>query len=163
MLEIRPARRDDMVFITEIWNEVIRTSTATFNDTEKTLGEVTTFANDRQVSGEALLVAVAHGTVCGFGSTFPFRGGRGYRHTLEHTIHLAPAHRRMGLGRHLLAALEEHARAAGAHSLIAGVSGENAGGRAFHLRMGYTERACLPQVGFKFGRWFDLILMQKFL
>ena len=56
-----------------------------------------------------------------------------------------------------------HARAAGAHVMIAGVSGENAEGRAFHLALGYREIATLCEVGYKFGRWMDIVLMQKFL
>jgi phosphinothricin acetyltransferase len=51
----------------------------------------------------------------------------------------------------------------GHHSMIAGVAGENAGGAAFHAAIGYREIARLPQVGWKFGRWHDLVLMQKIL
>jgi phosphinothricin acetyltransferase len=47
--------------------------------------------------------------------------------------------------------------------MFAGVSGENPEGRAFHARLGYVETAILPQVGWKFGRWMDLVLMQKIL
>ena len=60
-------------------------------------------------------------------------------------------------------AVEDHARMGGAHSMFAGVSGENPEGCAFHARLGYAEAAVLPQVGWKFGRWMDLVLMQKFL
>jgi phosphinothricin acetyltransferase len=49
------------------------------------------------------------------------------------------------------------------HSMIAGVSAENPGGRAFHARIGYAQVAVLAQVGRKFDRWLDLILMQKLL
>ena len=51
----------------------------------------------------------------------------------------------------------------GAHQMIAGVSGENAQGRAFHERLGYRVIAIVPEAGFKFGRFMDLVLMQKFL
>lgn len=62
-----------------------------------------------------------------------------------------------------MARLEAHARAAGAHTLFAGVSGENADGVAFHQALGFRTLATLPQAGRKFGRWLDLILMMKFL
>ena len=68
-----------------------------------------------------------------------------------------------GLGRALMASAEDQARRAGLHSMIAGVAGENAGGAAFHAAIGYATIARLPQVGWKFGRWHDLVLMQKML
>jgi phosphinothricin acetyltransferase len=82
---------------------------------------------------------------------------------MEHTIQLAPEASGRGHGRALMTAVEDHARAGGAHSMFAGVSGENPEGRAFHARLGYVETAILPQVGWKFGRWMDLVLMQKIL
>lgn len=62
-----------------------------------------------------------------------------------------------------MAAVEADAAASGVHALMAGVSGENATGVAFHRAMGFETVARLPQVGWKFGRWHDLVLMQKFL
>jgi phosphinothricin acetyltransferase len=82
---------------------------------------------------------------------------------MEHTIILAPAAIGRGLGRSLMAAIEAHARGQGVHSMFAGVSGENAAGIAFHAAIGYVPVAVLHQVGFKFGRWMDLHLMQKLL
>ncbi|MEH6361091.1 MAG: GNAT family N-acetyltransferase [Amylibacter sp.] len=49
------------------------------------------------------------------------------------------------------------------HSLIAGLSGENTGGIAFHANLGYAQVADIKQAGFKFDRWHDLVLMQKLL
>jgi len=60
-------------------------------------------------------------------------------------------------------AIEDHARSTGAHQMIAGVSGENAQGRGFHASLGYREIATVPEAGYKFGRFIDLVLMQKFL
>lgn len=157
---IRPAAPEDAAQIAAIWNAVIATSAATFTTDPKT--EEALIA-DMAHRGAAFLAAVSEGAVLGFSTYWQFRGGPGYAWTVEHSIHLAPEARGQGVGRALMAALEDQARAEGMHSIIAGVSGENPEGRAFHARLGYVEQAILPEVGFKFGRWMDLVLMQKIL
>lgn len=109
------------------------------------------------------LVADFGGEVRGFVTYDQFRGGIGYRHTMEHTIILAPEAQGQGAGRALLLAAMEHARAAAVRSLFAGVSGENAAGVGFHAAMGFEQVAVLRGVGRKFDRWMDLVLMQKHL
>ena len=101
--------------------------------------------------------------IIGYACYFPFRSGPGYRHTKEHSIALLPEARGTGVGRRLMALLEDHARAREVHSLFAGVSGENPDGVAFHKAIGFAEVARLPEVGHKFGRWMDLVLLQKML
>jgi phosphinothricin acetyltransferase len=160
---IRDAGARDAEAIAAIWNPVIRDTTATFNAAEKSAAEVAAMVAARQAAGHAFLVAEAAGAVLGFATCTQFRAGVGYARTMEHTVMLAPAAQGRGLGRALVGAVEDHARAGGAGSIFAGVSGENEAGRAFHLRLGYAEVARLPRVGWKFGRWFDLVLLQKFL
>jgi phosphinothricin acetyltransferase len=82
---------------------------------------------------------------------------------MEHTIIIAAEGQGQGVGRALIQAAEQHAKASGVGSLWAGVSAENPKGVSFHARHGYEEITRLPQVGFKFGRWMDLILMRKWL
>ena len=159
---IRDATAEDAPGIAAIWNPVIRDTAITFNAAEKSDTEIARMITDRQQAGHAFLVA-DEGGIAGFATYAQFRGGVGYARTMEHTILLAPAAQGRGLGRALMAAVESHARAAGALSLIAGVSAENPAGRAFHARAGFAEVAILQRVGFKFGRTMDLVLMQKFL
>jgi L-amino acid N-acyltransferase len=156
---IRPARPGDAADIAEIWNRVIRETVATFTTLEKTEADLV-----RSIEGGLpFLVAEETGRVAGFVTAFQFRGGPGYAHTFEHSIHVADGARGRGLGRALMQAVEADLRTCGAHSLFAGVSGENAEGAAFHAALGYREVARLPEVGWKFGRWHDLVLMQKML
>jgi len=157
-VSVRPARESDAAAIAAIWNPVIRDTAVTFTTLEKTREGLRA---DIAARGPCFLVAEAGGRVAGFATCFQFRGGPGYARTLEHSVILAPAARGYGLGRALMAALEEAARARGAHALWAGISGENPAGVAFHAAIGFAHVARLPEVGFKFGRWMDLVLMRK--
>lgn len=156
---IRQARPEDGEAIAALWNPVIRDTAITFNSVEKTVETLIAEIATRH----AFLLAEDDTALLGFATYGQFRGGVGYARTAEHTIALAPDTRGRGIGRILIGALEDHARNAGFHSMIAGVSGENPGGIAFHERMGYAQVAVLPQVGWKFERWMDLILLQKLL
>ncbi|PJI92536.1 phosphinothricin acetyltransferase [Yoonia maricola] len=152
---IRAAVPTDATQIAAIWNKVIRETTITFNPVEKSDEEVV------GLTSKDCLVWEDAGQILGFARYFPFRGGEGYRFTVEHTIMLHTDGRGQGGGRRLIEALCAHAKAAGKHVMIAGCSAEITGAIAFHARLGFQEVATLPEVGFKFGRWIDLVLMQK--
>lgn len=158
-VQIRRAAPGDAAAICAIANPIIRDTVITFNSVEKTVEEVA--AQIRE--GRPYWVAGAPGAVIGYASYGAFRHGSGYRHTREHSIALAPEAWGRGIGRALMEALCAAARAEGVHVLIAGVGGENPAGQRFHAALGFAEIARLPQVGRKFGRWQDLVLMQKFL
>jgi phosphinothricin acetyltransferase len=160
---LRAAEARDAPAVAAIWNPVIRDSAATFTTREKTSAGLTADFAMRAAEGKVFLLAEEAGEVLGFATYFQFRGGPGYARTMEHSVILAPSARGRGVGRALMAALENHARAGDVHSLWAGVSAENPAGVAFHKAIGFSEIARLPQVGFKFGRWMDLVLMQKIL
>ena len=155
---IRAARAEDAAILAAIWNPWIRETAVTFNAIEKTEADMQAMIAER----DCFLVYINNG-LQGFATYSQFRGGIGYATCMEHTVILSPEARGRGVGRALLAAVEAHARAAGAHQMIAGVSGENPQGRAFHAAMGYHEVALIREAGFKFGRFMDLVLMQKFL
>lgn len=162
-MNLRAATPADIPALLDIWNPVIRDTAVTFNSVEKTADDLARMIAEKAAAGYGFLVAEQDGAIKGFASYGPFRAGIGYAHTMEHTIVLGPDARGRGLGRALMTAIEDHARARGAHSIFAGVSAENPEGRQFHLAMGYTEVATLPAVGHKFGRWMDLHLLQKIL
>lgn len=155
---IRPARPEDAEAVLALVNDVIANTAITFTTELKSLQTV---QDDIAARGRAFLVVEVDGIVAGYASYFPFRGGPGYARTKEHSVALGPQVRGRGAGRALMAELEAEARREGVHSLIAAVSGENPAGRAFHAAIGFAEIAVLPEVGFKFDRWIDLVLMQK--
>ncbi len=153
---IRRATSEDLPVILALWNEVIRDTTITFTSAPKTEDQIAKVLADQPV-----FVPEIDGACVGFGTYGPFRSGDGYARTMEHAIYLSDAARGHGLGRMLLGALEDSARADGAHSLIGGISGENEGGLAFHAAMGFVEVGRVREAGHKFGRYLDLVLMQK--
>lgn len=143
----------------ELVNPVIRDTAITFTTAEKTPDMIA----DAIRSENRYFVACDGKDLLGYACYFQFRGGPGYRFTMEHSIALAPEARGRGVGKRLMSHLEAQARDEGVHSLFAGVSAENFAGVAFHAAIGFREIARLPEVGYKFGRWMDLVLMQKLL
>ncbi|MDF1669833.1 MAG: GNAT family N-acetyltransferase [Roseovarius sp.] len=160
---VRAVATADIPAIADIWNHNIRHTVNTFTTAEKTPDGLARDIETRTAEGKGFWVAEDAGRILGFATYFQFRGGPGYAHTAEHSVMLAEAAMGRGVGRTLMAALEGHARGAGMRSLIAGVAGENTAGVAFHTAIGYKTIAVLPEVGRKFERWMDLILMQKLL
>ncbi|MFY0596183.1 MAG: N-acetyltransferase [Cognatishimia sp.] len=157
---IRKAISADAASVAAIWNAEIRAGVSTFNSIEKSDAEI---AGMIETAGAAFLVAEHDASVVGFATYFAFRGGVGYRHSKEHTVYLAPDARGLGAGRALMDALLMVAKEDGVHSMMAGISGENEAGIRFHTALGFKMVAQVPEVGYKFDRWMDLILMQKFL
>ena len=160
---IRPALPADAPAIAALLNHWIEHSAITFTPTLKTAAEIADSITAKAAAGHGFLVAEDGGALQGQASYGQFRAGQGYATCMEHSISLAPGARGQGIGWALMAAIEAHAKGAGAHQMIAGVSAENPEGRAFHEKLGYRLIATVPQAGFKFGRFMDLILMQKFL
>lgn len=156
---VRPARPSDADEIAGILNPIIRDTAVTFNSVEKSADNV----REEMAAAPCYQVLEAGGQVQGVASYVQFRRGIGYARAMEHTIAIAPDFKGQGAGRLLMATIEDHARQAGVGSLWAGVSGENPDGVKFHARVGFEEIAVLPKVGFKFGRWIDLVLMRKWL
>lgn len=160
---VRPCLASDLKDVRDIWNASIRQTLITFNSDEKTAEDMSALLAEKQRANHGFFVAEVEGSVIGFVVYGQFRGGAGYAATMEHTISLASQARGKGAGRALMSAMEQHAIDAGVHSMWAGVSSANAAGRDFHAALGYSEIARLPEVGFKWDQWLDLILMQKIL
>lgn len=155
---IRAAVPADAAALAALWNPWIRDTAVTFNSAEKSEADLLAMIAAR----DCFLVYINNG-LQGFASYTQFRSGPGYATCMEHSVILSPNARGMGAGRALMTAVEDHARAAGAHQMIAGVSGENPEGQRFHAAIGYHEIAIIRDAGFKFGRFMNLVLMQKFL
>lgn len=163
---IRDATHADMGPVCDLYNVLIPTTTIAWTETLQTLDERLAWFALQEQRSNPVLVADADGAVVGFASFGSFRGdGRwpGYRFTVEHTIHVAESYWHAGVGRALLEALIERARVAGFHVMVGGIDADNAPSLRFHERMGFVEVARMPQVGRKFDRWLDLVLVQLIL
>lgn len=159
-MRIRSATKADLPEILEIYNQVLRDSTAIYDDKPSTLAEREEWFDGRVKDGFPVLVAEEDGAVLGFASYGTWRGLWGYRFTVEHSVHVNAAHRGSGVGRALLAALIEKARASGMHVMVGGIDAENRNSIRFHERFGFVQVGCAKEVARKFDRWLDLVTMQ---
>lgn len=159
---IRPATPADIPAVTAIINHVIRDTTITFNSVEKSEAEVLAMMTERRALGFQMVVADLGGVV-GYASYAQFRAGVGYARSMEHSVALAAAGQGKGLGRALMLAIEDHARSGGAHVMVGAITSDNTKSVSFHRALGYDLVGHLPEAGFKFGRYYDLLLMQKIL
>lgn len=162
-ITIRPAAPADLPAILAIYNDAVLNTTASYDLEPSTLEQRAAWFDERARQGFPVIVAEASGVVVGFGSYGKFRDKPGYRHTVEHTVYVAPGRRGEGVGRALVAELIALARAQGKHAMVGGVDSENEGSLRFHLAMGFAEVARFHQVGHKFDRWLDIIFVELLL
>lgn len=161
---IRPARAQDAEAVGAIRAAAIATSTGLWIDEPPTAEQSAAWAAGHLERGTMLVAAdAAAGTVLGYATFGPLRDYSGYRRTGEVSIYLVEEAQGRGIGRALLEALVERAREAGMHSLQGWIEAGNAASIALHARCGFTEVARIPESGFKFGRWWDLVIMQRLL
>jgi L-amino acid N-acyltransferase YncA len=161
---VRPATPDDLTGILAIYNEVIRTSTAVYALDPVSLDERRAWFEGRQAQGCPVLVALDGGAVLGFASFGDWRGAwPGYRYTVEHSVHVRADRRGEGVGRTLVGALLPLALAMGKHVMIGGIDADNVASLRFHERLGFAAVARFREVGHKFGRWLDLVFVQRIL
>lgn len=162
-ITVREAESGDMPAIVAITNHAILTTTANWNITPVTLAQRTAWRDDRRRAGLPVLVVERAGGVIGFGSFGPFRPFEGYAHTVEHGLYVDPLAHRSGAGTALLAALIASAAERGMHVMVGAIEAGNAASLALHERFGFVRVGLMPEVGRKFDRWLDLVLMQKTL
>jgi L-amino acid N-acyltransferase len=156
---IRPAGAADAVAIASILNALVSTTTIEWTDAPHSAAGVMAWLEEH----ETVLVAEERGEVVGVAAFGWFRDALkrpGYRFTVENTIHVREDRWRSGVGRELMRALIDEARASGKHAMVAAIDASNEASIRFHEQLGFVEVARLPEVGAKFGRWLHLVLLQ---
>ena len=159
--EIRPATETDLPFITDIYEQAVRYGTATFELTPPDLAEMTRRFRALVDGGFPYLVAMLDGSVAGYAYAGPYRPRPAYRFTVENSIYLRPAIHRRGVGLSLMRALLSECEKRRYRQMIAVIGDSaNAGSIGLHTRCGFQMIGTHPNVGLKFGRWLDTVMMQ---
>ena len=162
--EIRPATAADLPFVTEIYEHAVRYGTATFELIAPDLAEMTRRFGVLMDGGFPYLVATLEGRVVGYAYAGAYRPRPAYRFTVENSVYLEPAIHRRGIGLLLLQRLITECEARGYRQMIAVIGDSaNAGSIGVHTRTGFQMIGTHPNVGFKFGRWLDTVMMQRAL
>lgn len=161
-MNIRPADEGDIPAIAAIYAHHVRTGTATFETEAPDEAEMRRRFGVLREGGFPYIVAEVDGVIAGYAYAGPYRPRFAYRFSLEDSIYLDPKFAGKGLGRALLERLIVECEAFGCRQLIAviGDSG-NAASVGVHAALGFTHTGTLTNVGFKFGRWLDTVIMQR--
>ena len=150
--------------IVDIFNDAILNSTALYEYRPRTLETMRGWFDAKAQGGFPVIgLEDAEGRLLAFGSYGTFRAFPAFKYTVEHSVYVHPAHRGQGLGKVMLQALVDAARAQNVHAMVGGIDAANAGSIALHEGLGFVHVGTLPQVGFKFGRWLDLAFYQLLL
>ncbi|MEP6829074.1 MAG: N-acetyltransferase family protein [Rhizomicrobium sp.] len=157
---IDEAQEADLSAITAILNHAAAHTTASWHEYPKSDAEMADWFAARKRDYTVLAARDASGFL-GYASYGLFRGPSGYRLTAEHSLYVREDARGRGIGKALLAALIDTARAQGLHVLVGGVDGDNALSIALHKTFGFEEVGRMPEAGRKFDRWLTLVFLQK--
>ena len=161
LLEIRPTIAADLPAITDIYQHAVLYGTATFELIPPDLAEMTRRFDGLVEGGFPYFVAALDGGVVGYAYAGAYRPRPAYRFTVENSVYLEPATHRRGIGLQLLQKLIVESEARGYRQMIAVIGDSaNAGSIGVHTKCGFDMIGTHPNVGFKFGRWLDTVMMQ---
>ena len=157
---IRSAAADDLADILRVYNQAIEKTTAVFEYRPHTLEMRREWFKAKQAASLPVLVAVESGAVLGFASYGPFRAWPAYKYSVEFSVYVDESARGRGIGSDLVRAILATARERDLHVVMAGITADNAVSLRLHEKLGFVEVAHIREVGYKFGRWLDLKLLQ---
>jgi L-amino acid N-acyltransferase YncA len=164
MSTIRPSQERDLPAITAIYAHHVLHGTGTFETTPPTEADMTARRADVLAKGLPYLVIEDGGQLLGFAYCQWFKPRPAYRFSAEDSIYLHPDAAGKGLGKGLLSALAAQAEAAGIRKLIAVIGDSaNVASIGVHRALGFEHVGAFKSCGWKFGRWLDIVLMEKAL
>ncbi len=161
---VRDACANDIPDVLAIYGHHVMHGLASFEETPPTLAEINQRWQTTVSAGLPYLVAELGGDVIGFAYVSMYRPRSAYRYTVEDSVYIAPGMVGRGAGRALLASLIESCTKAGFKKMIAVIGdSENSPSIKLHTQLGFHSVGVLQNVGYKFERWVDTVLMQKTL
>jgi L-amino acid N-acyltransferase YncA len=161
-MPIRPAQPRDLAVITAIYDDAVRHGTASFELDPPDQAEMARRYESLRAGGYPYLVAELEGDIVGYAYAGPYRARPAYRWSIEDSIYVARQAQRRGIGRALLARLVAEAEAGGFRQMLAVIGDSaNTGSVELHRVAGFRLVGTFENVGFKFGRWLDTVLMQR--
>ncbi len=161
---VRPATAEDVAGILEIYNDAVRHTTASYDYEPNTFEQRMAWFEEHTRNNYPIFVAEKAGAgMVGWSALNRFHTRPGYRFTTENSIYVAAAHRGQGVGKLLMPPLIAGARDRSMHVILAAIDATNEASIRLHASFGFEQTAFLKQVGFKFGRWLDVVYMQLLL
>ncbi|HXR04196.1 MAG TPA: GNAT family N-acetyltransferase [Verrucomicrobiae bacterium] len=161
-ITVRPATESDLAAINDIYNHYVHHSTCTYQEEPESLdGRRQWFRHHGDK--HPVIAAEAGGHVVGWGSLSAYHARSAYRRTVENSVYVHHQHHRRGIGSLLLQELIVRARSLGHHAIIAGIDADQPASVALHTKFHFKQVGRLEQVGFKFGRWLDVVYMELVL
>ncbi|MCX6671432.1 MAG: GNAT family N-acetyltransferase [Euryarchaeota archaeon] len=160
MLKLRSARIEDLDAITEIYNEAILKTVATFDTELKTYADQKKWFDDHG-SKNPILVAEQDGVIVGWASLSKWSDRCAYSDTAEISLYIREKHQGRGIGRRMIEAIITEGKKAGLHTVIARITEGNESSLHLHRSVGFSSIGTMKEVGKKFGKRLDVHLMQK--
>jgi len=163
-VKIRPASMADAAALAAIYGHNVLHGFGTFEEIVPSTEEMGRRLSTVLGLGLPYLVAEIDGEVAGFAYASAFRTRAAYRYTVEDSVYIAPDHQGRGIGKALLLAVIAECEALGLRQMVAMIGdSENAGSIAVHRACGFEPSGVLRGLGYKAGRWVDVVTMQRTL
>lgn len=162
-MKVRLAALEDAEEIRAIYNREVLGSTVTFDLVPRSPEEQLTWMDEHSGAHPAVVAVDSHAAIAGFGSLSPYRPRPAYRTTVEDSVYVAHGRRGQGVGKAILGELVDLARSHGFHCIIARIVGGHEASIGLHRSCGFEVVGTEREVGRKFGRWLDVVVMQRLL
>jgi L-amino acid N-acyltransferase len=160
-IRLEPAATVHAEGLRAIYNREVESGTATFDMTARSLEEQHEWVAEHSGAHPAVVAVTDDGEVVGFGSLSPYRPRAAYSTSVEDSVYVANEFQGQGVGRAILEELLRLAEAYGFHAVLARIAGQNEASVALHAACGFEMIGTEREVGRKFGRWLDVVCMER--